>query len=99
MSTRVIPVRELNQHTSAVLKRVQSGEELLVSVSGKVVARLTPISPDESFLRGLAAKGQAVLATHPGPFPMPPAQSSDPRADPPIDSAELIRRLRDEEAY
>ena len=41
MSTQVIPVRELNQHTSAVLKRVQSGEELLVSISGKVVARLT----------------------------------------------------------
>ena len=98
MSTRVIPVRELNQHTSAVLKRVQSGEELLVSVSGKVVARLTPISADESFLRGLAAKGQAVLATDPGPFPMPPAPSG-PRADPTIDSAELIRRLRDEEEY
>ena len=98
MSTRVIPVRELNQHTSAVLKRVQSGEELLVSVSGKVVARLTPISADESFLRGLAAKGQAVLATDPGPFPMPPAQAG-PQADPPIDSAELIRRLRDEEEY
>lgn len=94
MGTRVIPVRELNQHTSAVLKRVQSGEELLVSVSGKVVARLTPISRDESFLRGLAAKGQAVLATDPGPFPVPP-----PQADPSIDSAELIRRLRDEEEY
>lgn len=92
MNEQVIPVRELNQHTSAVLKRVQAGEELLVSVSGKVVARLTPISAGESYLRGLAAKGLAVLATDTTSFPMPPVA-----ADSSIDSAELIRRLRDEE--
>ncbi len=91
MSTQVIPVRELNQHTSAVLKRVRSGEELLVSVSGKVVARLTPISEDEAALRELAARGD-VLATDTTSFPMPPVA-----ADSSIDSAELIRRLRDEE--
>jgi len=96
MSTRVIPVRELNQHTSAVLKRVQSGEELLVSVSGKVVARLTPITRDESYLHDLAARGQAVLATDTSAFPKPPTHGEPPS---PPDSAELIRHLRDEERY
>jgi prevent-host-death family protein len=95
MGTRVIPVRELNQHTSAVLRRVQSGEELLVSVSGKVVARLTPISRDEGFLRELAANGQAVLATETSAFPKPPERADAPS----LDSAELIRRLRDEERH
>jgi prevent-host-death family protein len=72
MSTQVIPVRELNQHTSAVLKRVRSGEELLVSVSGKVVARLTPISEDEAALRELAARGDVILATHASAVPPAP---------------------------
>lgn len=91
MSARVIPVRELNQHTSAVLKRVQSGEELLVSVSGKVVARLTPISAEEGGLRELAAQGQVVLATEPGPIPRPPRTG-----DPNVDSTEVVAQLRDE---
>jgi prevent-host-death family protein len=91
MSTQVIPVRELNQHTSAVLKRVQSGEELLVSISGKVVARLTPISPDEASLRALAARGDVILATDTSPFPMPPVLG-----DPTIDSTDVVSQLREE---
>lgn len=91
MSTQVIPVRELNQHTSAVLKRVQSGEELLVSISGKVVARLTPISQDEASLRALAARGDVILATDTSPFPMPPVLG-----DPTIDSTDVVSQLREE---
>ena len=91
MSTQVIPVRELNQHTSAVLKRVQSGEELLVSVSGKVVARLTPISHDEAALRELAARGDVILATHAAPLTRPPRTG-----DPSIDSTDIVSQLREE---
>jgi prevent-host-death family protein len=94
MSTQVIPVRELNQHTSAVLKRVQSGEELLVSISGKVVARLTPISRDETALHELAARGQAILATNSAPFTMPPVLG-DPTLDS-LDSTEVVSQLREE---
>ncbi|KIF79211.1 prevent-host-death protein [Streptomyces sp. 150FB] len=39
-----VPVRELNQNTSAVLARVRQGESLEVTVSGSAVARLLPIS-------------------------------------------------------
>ena len=91
MSTQVIPVRELNQHTSAVLKRVRSGEELLVSVSGKIVARLTPISEDEAALRELAAQGDVILATHEAPFTRPPRSE-----DLSIDSTDVISQLREE---
>ena len=91
MSTQVIPVRELNQHTSAVLKRVRSGEELLVSVSGKIVARLVPISETEAALRELADRGEAILATDTSPFPMPPRFG-----DPLIDSTDVISQLREE---
>jgi prevent-host-death family protein len=91
MSTQVIPVRELNQHTSAVLKRVQSGEELLVSISGKVVARLTPISQDEAALRELAARGDVILATHAAPLTRPPRTG-----DGEIDSTDVISQLREE---
>lgn len=91
MSTQVIPVRELNQHTSAVLKRVRSGEELLVSVSGKIVARLTPISEAEAALRELADRGEAILATDTSPFTMPPAYG-----DPAVDSTEIISQLRED---
>lgn len=91
MTTQVIPVRELNQHTSAVLKRVQSGEELLVSISGKVVARLTPISPDEASLRELAIRGDVILATNTTPFPMPPDLGGTA-----IDSTDVVSQLREE---
>jgi prevent-host-death family protein len=91
MSTQVIPVRELNQHTSAVLKRVRSGEELLVSVSGKVVARLTPISEDEAALRELAANGDVILATHAAPLTRPPLTG-----DRSLDSTDVVSQLREE---
>ena len=94
MSTQVIPVRELNQHTSAVLKRVRSGEELLVSVSGKVVARLIPISDDEAALRELASRGDVILATDTSPFPLPPVIG-----DPSVNVAELYAQQREEERW
>ncbi|HYT09124.1 MAG TPA: type II toxin-antitoxin system prevent-host-death family antitoxin [Mycobacteriales bacterium] len=38
-----IPVRELRNHVSEVLRRVEAGEELVVTVSGRPVAELRPI--------------------------------------------------------
>lgn len=38
-----IPSRELRNDTAGVLRRVQSGDELLVTVSGKPVAQLLPV--------------------------------------------------------
>jgi prevent-host-death family protein len=39
-----IPARELRNDVSAVLRRVEGGEALTVSVSGRSVARLSPLA-------------------------------------------------------
>jgi prevent-host-death family protein len=38
-----IPARELRNHVSEVLRRVEAGEELTVTVSGRPVATLRPV--------------------------------------------------------
>ncbi|WP_419997660.1 type II toxin-antitoxin system Phd/YefM family antitoxin [Streptomyces boninensis] len=88
-----IPVRELNQNTSAVLARVQHGETLEVTVSGTPVARLVPITPAQSMVDRMVAEGRALAPTSYGPVPMPPALG-----DPEIDSAAALVDIRDEES-
>ncbi len=39
-----VPIRKLNQDTSAVLARVEAGESLEVTRNGVVVARLEPVT-------------------------------------------------------
>jgi len=62
-----------------------------VSVSGKVVARLTPISEDEAALRELATRGDVILATHSAPLTRPPRTG-----DGTVDSTDVISQLREE---
>jgi len=38
-----VPARELRNHVSDVLRRVEAGERLRVTVSGRPVAELTPL--------------------------------------------------------
>ncbi|GAA3375259.1 hypothetical protein GCM10020367_42370 [Streptomyces sannanensis] len=89
-----IPVRELNQNTSAVLARVQRGESLEVTVSGTAVARLVPITSTQSLLDRLVAEGRAVAPTVSGPVVLPPVLG-----DPAIDSAAELSAMRDEERW
>ena len=92
MTVRTIPVRELNQNTSAVLARVQTGEELLISVSGKPVARLVPLNQTDDYLLDLVRDGRAVEATDRTPFTMPPVIG-----DPSVDTAAIYAQQRDED--
>jgi prevent-host-death family protein len=89
-----IPVRELNQNTSAVLARVQHGETLEVTVSGTPVARLVPISRGQSVLDRMVAEGRAAPPVASGPVPVPPVLD-----DPGIDTAAALVALRDEERW
>lgn len=41
-----VGLRELRQNASELLRRVEQGEELLVTVAGRPAARLAPVSPD-----------------------------------------------------
>lgn len=44
MTTRV-PSRELRNDTAGVLRRAEAGEDVVITVNGRDVARLVPISP------------------------------------------------------
>ncbi|MGH3701530.1 MAG: type II toxin-antitoxin system Phd/YefM family antitoxin [Pseudonocardiaceae bacterium] len=45
-----IALRELRNNTSEVLRRVENGEELDVTVNGRPVARLVPLPRRRAFL-------------------------------------------------
>lgn len=86
-----IPVRELNQHTSAVLARVANGESLEITVSGRAAARLVPIGDNTSIRTDLIRRGRLIPASNPGSLALPPG---DP--DLSIDSADVVSDLREE---
>lgn len=85
-----IGIRELRQNASAYLKRVRSGETIVIADRGTPVARIVPITPsgwqqlvDEGKLRPagghLGRLGQ--------PVPLPPDAESPSRR---------LERMRDE---
>jgi prevent-host-death family protein len=85
-----IPVRELNQHTSAVLARVAGGEIVEITVNGRPAARLVPVEQPDG-LDDLVRRGRIIPATDTGPIPLPPG-----RPDLLIDSTDIVSDLRDE---
>ena len=57
-----IPARELRNDVSGVLRRVESGQQVTVTVSGRAVARLVPLGrptwvPGRELLDELARSG------------------------------------------
>jgi prevent-host-death family protein len=86
-----IPVRELNQHTSAVLARVAGGESLEITVSGRPAALLIPIEDSTRGLSDLVRRGRLIPASDPAPPALPPG---DP--DLSVDSTEVVSDLREE---
>lgn len=91
---RSVPVRELNQQTSAVLARVQRGETVEITVNGRPVARLVPVADNTSVLDRLAAEGRAVRPSVVGPVPMPPVLG-----DREVTVADELAAARDEERW
>lgn len=55
-------IRDLRDHLSRYLERVQAGEELTVTDRGRPVARLVPVDSENTFDR-LVAEGLVVPAT------------------------------------
>jgi prevent-host-death family protein len=47
---RVIPLRELRNSVSAVLRDVEAGEPVRVTVRGRAVADVVPVSPKRTHL-------------------------------------------------
>jgi len=64
-----VPVTELNQQTTAVLRRVKAGESLPITERGQVVAFLTPPPPTVTgnpTIDRWIAEGRLVPAAVPG---------------------------------
>lgn len=90
---RQIPVRELNQHTSAVLEDVAGGHAVTITRDGVPIARIVPVRHLSTSLARLVADG---LATVPGArqrFSRPPHYSG---AD---DVAQKLAEDREHERY
>ena len=62
-----IPQRELRNDVSAVLRRVEAGEEFVVTVSGRPVAELRPLG---RAVKGSVAAFVAGLQATPQPTPL-----------------------------
>ena len=84
-----IPIRELNQQTSAIVARAQHGETLEITSNGQAVARLVPVEP--SPLDNLIKQGRVVPATDHSPIPL--AQGP---VDTTHDATEIVSELREE---
>jgi prevent-host-death family protein len=69
---REIGVRQLKSHLSEVLRDVESGEQLRVTVRGRPIADIVPAGqrPGDELLRALIADGKVV----------PPARARPDRA-------------------
>ncbi|MEZ0364234.1 type II toxin-antitoxin system Phd/YefM family antitoxin [Mycobacterium sp. pUA109] len=62
---KVIGVRELRQNASKYLRRVEAGEELAVTMRGRLVARLVPVTPTGRTREILIANGSLRPARRP----------------------------------
>ncbi|MGF1599055.1 MAG: type II toxin-antitoxin system prevent-host-death family antitoxin [Acidimicrobiales bacterium] len=74
-----VGVRELRNNVAAVVRRARAGERLLITVDGRPVAQLGPVSPDRTgvTLFDLAAAGliepprRPDRPVDPAPLPLP----------------------------
>jgi prevent-host-death family protein len=76
-----VSVRELRQHLSRYLRRVQAGERLVVTERRRPVAVLGPLPEEDDVLEYLIATGAATrpigdLLDLPLPPPSPPGPST-----------------------
>lgn len=60
-----IGIRELRQHASRYLARVEAGEELGVTNNGRLVARLVPVQAAERSRAALIESGALIPARRP----------------------------------
>jgi prevent-host-death family protein len=91
-----VSMRELNQKTSEVVRKVATTRHALtITSSGKPVGvQLVPIGRGQGVLDQLVASGRAVAPTVHGPAVAPPA-----RGDTAVNVAEALAADRDEERW
>lgn len=57
-----VNIHEAKTHLSAILKRVESGEEILIAKSGHPIARISPLAPASGKRQPGSAKGRLVVS-------------------------------------
>jgi prevent-host-death family protein len=89
-----VSLRELNQHTSSVIHQVADDhDELTVTRGGTPVARIVPISSEESLLSRWVSEGRTKPPTRAGPMPAPM------EAEGPDDLAQTLAEDRENERW
>lgn len=92
-----VPVRELKNRLSEYLRRVQAGEEIVVTSRGKAVARL--LAPRVR-RRKASAEEDAIARLRSQPWIIPPRQHGKPQGSdrpvsvPPGTTEEIVRWVR-----
>jgi antitoxin (DNA-binding transcriptional repressor) of toxin-antitoxin stability system len=100
-----ITVTELNQQTTAALRRVKAGHAIAITERGRIIAYLTPPPPTMTgnpTIDRWIAEGRLVPATVPGTIldllPLPAASPSGPDGSERPDLAEVVIGERDRAA-
>ena len=88
-----IGVRELRQHASRYLARVEAGEELGVTNNGRLVARLVPVRDAERSRAALLESGALIPARQPSNLLDVNAIAP---ADPQRTLSDVLNEMRDE---
>ena len=57
-----VNIHEAKTHLSAILKRVESGEEILIAKAGHPIARISPLSPSSDKRKPGSARGKLVVS-------------------------------------
>ena len=89
-----IGVRELRQHASRYLARVEAGEELGVTNNGRLVARLVPVRDAERSRAALIESGALIPARQPSNLLEVDAIAP---ADPQRTLSDVLNEMRDEQ--
>lgn len=89
-----IGVRELRQHASRYLARVEAGEEIGVTNNGRLVARLVPVHEAERSRASLIESGVLIPALRPrNLLDVTAAPATNDRRN----LSDLLREMRDEQ--
>ncbi len=56
-----VNIHEAKTHLSAILKRVESGEDVLIAKAGKPIARVSPIPTTSGKRQPGSAKGKIIM--------------------------------------
>jgi prevent-host-death family protein len=59
---RTVNIHEAKTHLSAILKRVETGEDILIAKAGKPIARVSPMPASTGKRRPGSAKGKIIMA-------------------------------------